>query len=265
MKAAFFRGLQEADTTAQARLYKHVANDLDNKLISPYDRYVEDYAERISTSRKTLQSHLNAFEKGLVDVGKTKTAYHQKCGRADQEEDEARFHAVTESPPLSSTSTRSKPAMSPLAIPEETEEMDEHRRSPRALMTPAEEGDLTPIAGPAMQDEDEPTPPAKPSGLNRKSTVADRLRALTKDSGVSSAVSGDKRLEDSDGLLEIGDVVNASKQWSSFFSTAAKEIPKKSLKIPLWGVYHDLVTGQDLVVYFMECASFHPSCCVASS
>lgn len=223
---------------------------------------MEEYEARKATSRKTLQGHLAAFDKGLLELGKTKTSYHSKCTKADQDEDEAKFHAGTpqDTEFLRSPPSTGRPRMSPLSIPEEgpASSVEERARSPRALMTPAaEEGESTPISSP-------PPPPASSSQrpLARKSTVADRLRALTKDSGLGSAPtagaasgSSDQKLEDMEGLLDIAGVVNGTKQWSSFFSTAAQEIPKRTLKIPLWGVYDNLVTGADLVAYFMECVA----------
>lgn len=127
-------------------------------------------------------------------------------------------------------------------------------------MTPAEEGDTTPIPSASSSPAPQQTS-TLPTSINRKSTVADRLRALTKDTGLEGMMSSSsadshhqqqKKLEDMEGLIDISGVVNGTKQWSSFFSTAADEIPKRTLKIPLWGVYDNLVTGADLVAYFME-------------
>lgn len=278
LKAAFFRGLQEADIAAQSRLYKHVAQDLDLKLVEPYERYVDEYATRKQTSRKTLQGHIQAYDKALLDLDRIKTAYHRACTKADHEADEARFHALdpdsvsqpsTASPrsaSYSSPSVQPKPAVPPLQIPDSAA-TPPSKRSPQALMSP-EDGDLTPREPP-------PPPPSssvesqqheKPAGgVARKATVADRLRALTKDSVAAAAESSTpppSSALDSDGLLDIAGVVNGTKQWSSFFQQAEKDLPKRSLKIPLWGVYENLVTGQDLVAYFKECAFYKMACAI---
>lgn len=99
-------------------------------------------------------------------------------------------------------------------------------------------------------------------GLKRKPTVTDRLKALARDpKNPSSAIidviqeGADEKAEPKEEgpkIIELAGLSNGTREWSSLFRQAHKELPKRSLKIPIVGVYSDVHSGAELVDYFVE-------------
>ena len=53
-------------------------------------------------------------------------------------------------------------------------------------------------------------------------------------------------------ILELAGIKNGTKAWSSFFAQAYKSLPKRSLKIPVLGLYENVHSGEELVSFFVE-------------
>jgi len=165
---------------------------------------------------------------------------------AEEIENESDFHTSPQDP--------SDPKkITPLSIPTDRILSPLLASSPKALMTPdkGEEDDLSPVGISPVRSKD------SKNGLNKRVSLANRLKALTRDPQSPALVSvtedeDEQKLKDDTKIIEIATIKNGAKEWSSLFSQAAKEVPKRVIKIPLIGVYNDLHTGEDLVLWFKE-------------
>ncbi|KAG8899596.1 hypothetical protein FRB99_006560 [Tulasnella sp. 403] len=86
-----FRGLQH-ESVAQGKAHQDLANDLQNQVAEPFEAWAYQHAERVLTSKKDiLDGWVTGYETHIKDVNKVREVYLEKCRKADEAEDDAKF------------------------------------------------------------------------------------------------------------------------------------------------------------------------------
>ncbi|WFC99202.1 non-specific serine/threonine protein kinase [Malassezia yamatoensis] len=89
--ARSLRLLMDEFAMKQAESHRIVAKQIQNNILTPFQRWVEGHADRMQVSYDLVDEALSTAEKQGKEVARMRLSYEHKCRLADEAEDDARF------------------------------------------------------------------------------------------------------------------------------------------------------------------------------